>query len=45
MKRFSYKARTRSGQAVADGWLLPIKAEHQINREDLEGLQPFFWER
>jgi len=33
------------GQAAADGWLLPIKAEHQINREDLEGLQPFFWER
>lgn len=30
-------------KAAQDGWLVPIKEEYQIKREDLEGLQPFFW--
>lgn len=29
----------------AEGWLLRIKEEHEIDRSELDGLQPFFWDQ
>ncbi len=32
-------------QLADEGWLVPIREDKQLSREELEGMQPFFWDQ